>query len=69
MIRNDTSGHFQAALHMGDTEERMKVLSSCCQNSLVYITAAKASPIDKAIVLAGAISGDEANPVGHVEQL
>ena len=39
-IRKDTSGHYQAALYLGDVAERVKVLKGCGQKSLAYLTAA-----------------------------
>lgn len=39
-IRKDTSGQFQIALYLGDVEERVKILRSCGQKSLAYLTAA-----------------------------
>nr|CAB3232867.1 coatomer subunit alpha [Phallusia mammillata] len=39
-IRKDTSGHYQAALYLGDVAERVKVLRGCGQKSLAYLTAA-----------------------------
>ncbi|XP_055957036.1 coatomer subunit alpha isoform X2 [Patella vulgata] len=38
-IRKDTSGHFQAALLLGDVSERVKILKTCGQKSLAYVTA------------------------------
>merc|ERR1712131_562817 len=38
--RNDVSGHFQAALYLGDVEERVNILKNCGQKSLAYLTAA-----------------------------
>lgn len=38
--RNDVSGHFQAALYLGDVEERVAILRNCGQKSLAYLTAA-----------------------------
>lgn len=38
--RNDVSGHFQAALYLGDVEERVSILRNCGQKSLAYLTAA-----------------------------
>nr|XP_002131264.1 coatomer subunit alpha [Ciona intestinalis] len=38
-IRKDTSGHYQAALYLGDVAERVKVLRGCGQKSLAYLTA------------------------------
>ncbi|XP_014673558.1 PREDICTED: coatomer subunit alpha-like [Priapulus caudatus] len=37
-IRKDTSGHFQNALFLGDTAERVKILKNCGQNSLAYLS-------------------------------
>lgn len=39
-IRKDTSGHFQNALFLGDVSERVKILKTCGQKSLAYLTAA-----------------------------
>ncbi|XP_061177948.1 coatomer subunit alpha-like isoform X2 [Saccostrea echinata] len=39
-IRKDTSGHFQNALFLGDTGERVKILKGVGQKSLAYLTAA-----------------------------
>nr|XP_039274380.1 LOW QUALITY PROTEIN: coatomer subunit alpha-like [Styela clava] len=39
-IRKDTSGHYQAALYLGDVSERVKILRSCGQTPLAYLTAA-----------------------------
>ncbi|XP_067949452.1 coatomer subunit alpha-like isoform X2 [Watersipora subatra] len=39
-IRKDTSGHYQNALYLGDVSERVKILKSCGQKSLAYLTAA-----------------------------
>ncbi|KAF6023984.1 COPA [Bugula neritina] len=39
-IRKDTSGHYQNALYLGDVTERVKILKSCGQKSLAYLTAA-----------------------------
>ena len=39
-IRKDTSGHYQAALYLGDVGERVKVLQNAGQSSLAYLTAA-----------------------------
>ncbi|CAK8683346.1 unnamed protein product [Clavelina lepadiformis] len=39
-IRKDTSGHYQAALYLGDVSERVKVLKNCGQKSLAFLTAA-----------------------------
>ncbi|KAH9509800.1 hypothetical protein Btru_045233 [Bulinus truncatus] len=39
-IRKDTSGHYQNALLLGDVAERVKILKSCGQKSLAYLTAA-----------------------------
>jgi len=39
-VRKDVSGRFQAALYLGDAEERVKVLNEAGQNSLAYLTAA-----------------------------
>merc|ERR1711936_1049688 len=38
-IRKDTSGHFQNALYLGDVKERVKILQSCGQDSLAFLTA------------------------------
>merc|ERR1719211_808437 len=38
-IRKDTSGQFQNALYLGDVEERVKILQTCGQDSLAYLTA------------------------------
>jgi coatomer protein complex subunit alpha (xenin) len=39
-VRNDVSGHFQAALYLGDIEERVNILKNCGQKNLAYLTAA-----------------------------
>uniref|UniRef100_A0A3Q2NWC2 Coatomer subunit alpha n=1 Tax=Fundulus heteroclitus TaxID=8078 RepID=A0A3Q2NWC2_FUNHE len=39
-IRKDMSGHYQAALYLGDVSERVRILKSCGQKSLAYLTAA-----------------------------
>uniref|UniRef100_A0A8D8R6E5 Coatomer subunit alpha n=1 Tax=Cacopsylla melanoneura TaxID=428564 RepID=A0A8D8R6E5_9HEMI len=39
-IRRDISGQYQAALLLGEVEERVKILKSCNQTSLAYLTAA-----------------------------
>ncbi|XP_054261634.1 coatomer subunit alpha-like [Macrosteles quadrilineatus] len=39
-IRKDLSGQYQGALLLGDVVERIKILKSCGQNSLAYLTAA-----------------------------
>lgn len=39
-IRKDVSGHFQTTLLIGDVHERVKILKSCGQKSLAYLTAA-----------------------------
>ena len=39
-VRNDISGHFQAALYLGDVEERVNILKNCGQKNLAYLTAA-----------------------------
>ena len=39
-VRNDISGNFQAALYLGDVEERVNILKNCGQKSLAYLTAA-----------------------------
>jgi coatomer protein complex subunit alpha (xenin) len=39
-VRNDISSNFQAALYLGDVEERVNILKSCGQKSLAYLTAA-----------------------------
>ncbi|KAK0050417.1 coatomer subunit alpha [Biomphalaria pfeifferi] len=39
-IRKDTSGHYQNALLLGDVAERVKILKTCGQKSLAYLTAA-----------------------------
>ncbi|KAK6970166.1 coatomer subunit alpha [Biomphalaria glabrata] len=39
-IRKDTSGHYQNALLLGDVAERVKILKTCRQKSLAYLTAA-----------------------------
>ncbi|CAI5439371.1 unnamed protein product [Caenorhabditis angaria] len=38
--RNDSDGHFNTALYVGDVEERIKVLRGCGQTSLAYLAAA-----------------------------
>ena len=38
-IRKDTSGHFQNALYLGDAKERVKILQTCGQDSLAFLTA------------------------------
>ncbi|TRY70317.1 hypothetical protein TCAL_08254 [Tigriopus californicus] len=38
-IRKDSSGHFQNALYLGDAAERIKILKTCGQDSLAYLTA------------------------------
>merc|ERR1719192_734674 len=38
-IRKDTSGHFQNALYLGDVKERVKILQTCGQDSLAFLTA------------------------------
>uniref|UniRef100_A0A8C2ZI24 Coatomer subunit alpha n=1 Tax=Cyclopterus lumpus TaxID=8103 RepID=A0A8C2ZI24_CYCLU len=39
-IRKDMSGHYQAALYLGDVSERVRILKNCGQKSLAYLTAA-----------------------------
>jgi coatomer protein complex subunit alpha (xenin) len=39
-IRKDTSGQFQTALYLGDVTERVRILKTCGQRSLAYLTAA-----------------------------
>ncbi|KAI5701194.1 hypothetical protein M8J75_007088 [Diaphorina citri] len=39
-IRRDISGQYQAALLLGEVGERIKILKSCGQTSLAYLTAA-----------------------------
>lgn len=39
-IRKDTSGQYQSALFLGDVSERVKILRTCGQGSLAYLTAA-----------------------------
>ncbi|KAL5010139.1 hypothetical protein ScPMuIL_012444 [Solemya velum] len=39
-IRKDISGHFQNAMFLGDVNERVKILKTCGQKSLAYLTAA-----------------------------
>nr|CAD7196149.1 unnamed protein product [Timema douglasi] len=39
-IRKDVSGQYQGALFLGNVTERVKILKSCDQNSLAYLTAA-----------------------------
>uniref|UniRef100_A0A674H8F8 Coatomer subunit alpha n=1 Tax=Taeniopygia guttata TaxID=59729 RepID=A0A674H8F8_TAEGU len=39
-IRKDMSGHYQNALYLGDVAERVRILRSCGQKSLAYLTAA-----------------------------
>ncbi|MED6268154.1 hypothetical protein CHARACLAT_019377, partial [Characodon lateralis] len=39
-IRKDMSGHYQAALYLGDVGERVRILKNCGQKSLAYLTAA-----------------------------
>lgn len=39
-LRKDVSGRFQAALYLGNVEERVNILKECGQKSLAYLTAA-----------------------------
>ena len=39
-IRKDLSGQYQNALYLGDVGERVRILKSCGQTSLAYLTAA-----------------------------
>lgn len=36
-IRKDMSGHYQAALYLGDVSERVRILKNCGQSELKII--------------------------------
>lgn len=35
-IRKDMSGHYQAALYLGDVSERVRILKNCGQSEFLY---------------------------------
>lgn len=61
-IRRDISGQYQAALLLGDVAERIKILKSCGQNSLAYLTASTHGLQDDATNLAATL---EVSGQGH----
>ena len=36
-IRKDMSGHYQAALYLGDVSERVRILKNCGQSEFVTV--------------------------------
>lgn len=36
-IRKDMSGHYQAALYLGDVSERVRILKNCGQSELTFV--------------------------------
>lgn len=65
-IRKDTSGHYQAALYLGDVSERVKILRTCGQTSLAYLTAATHSLKEEATKLEE--NFDEDQPVPSIPE-
>ncbi|XP_062572484.1 coatomer subunit alpha-like, partial [Saccostrea cucullata] len=61
-IRKDTSGHFQNALFLGDTAERVKILKGVGQKSLAYLTAATHGMEEEAEQLRESFGEDEKIP-------
>jgi len=50
-VRKDVNGQFQTALFLGDVQERVKILETCGQKSLAYMTAKTHDLNDEAVRL------------------
>ncbi|XP_033632852.1 coatomer subunit alpha-like [Asterias rubens] len=61
-IRKDTSGQFQCAMYLGDVQERVKILQTCGQKALAYLTAATHGMAEEAEALKEEFTEDEKVP-------
>lgn len=65
-IRKDLSGQYQVALYLGDVVERVKILKSCGQTSLAYLTAATHGLAEEAEQLAAQLK-EQGQPLPPID--